>query len=174
MLNTYYRKFCCMDSCLNPIFIYIRHTHIILYDSLSSSVAWKHWFDIIGPELIMHSIKQQIINLAAKLRTFFHTQSFVHSTFPVWDGLWYFLPILCIGSLKLELGSVTCLGAWLTCFDVVSWWGLSWQWELYIETAWWEEQQPCAAFQGFYCNLAQKFNAFICFHGFFILLAFCT
>ena len=109
MLNTYYRKFCCMDSCLNPIFIYIRHTHIILYDSLSSSVAWKHWFDIIGPELIMHSIKQQIINLAAKLRTFFHTQSFVHSTFPVWDGLWYFLPILCIGSLKLELGSVTCL-----------------------------------------------------------------
>lgn len=109
--------------------------------------------------------------LAAKLLTYFHAQRFLLSSLRC---LWYFLPILCIGSLKLELGSVTCLGAWLTCLDVVSWWGLSWQWELYIEAAWWEEQQPCAAFQGFYCNLAQKFNAFICFHGFFILLAFCT
>lgn len=51
--------------------------------------------------------------------------------------LWYFLPVLWFGSLKLELGSMTWWpGA--TCLDFVSGWsGLSWQWEPYIEAAGW-------------------------------------
>ena len=98
----------------------------------------------------MHCRKQKIIIYFAtnfEIFFFFFQMHIKFLYIPIWDAydtfcLFY---VLALWNWSWDLWHVWVLDCLGCCFLA----GLSWQWELYIEAAWWEEQQSRAAFQGF-------------------------